>query len=209
MGPRGCRRDRDGRAVRDQRRRAAPRGCTDDEWRRGGDLLREILMAGRTEQDDDYERDGSLIGQTLASRYLIAARLSEAPMPPASIIHQTRQLPEGLYPAHEQGLIHRDFKPENVIVERDSHGAEVPRIVDFGIALLREGGDGPEGPGRLTTNGLVLGTPPYMAPEQAVAAPIDHRIDLFALGIIVYEMLCGKLPFAGSGAAVARASCST
>ena len=124
----------------------------------------------------------------------------------SAIIHLTRQLLEGLYHAHEQGLIHRDFKPENVIIERDTHGAEVPRIVDFGIAILREGGDSPAAPGRLTTNGLVLGTPHYMAPEQAVADPIDHRIDLFALGIIVYEMLCGKLPFDGTGAEVARAN---
>jgi serine/threonine-protein kinase len=136
----------------------------------------------------------------------LATLLSDAPFPPERVIHLTRQLLEGLYHAHEQGLIHRDFKPENVIVEKDTHGKELPRIVDFGIAILREGGDSPEAPGRLTTNGLVLGTPHYMAPEQAVADPIDHRIDLFALGIIVYEMLCGKLPFDGSGAEVARAN---
>ena len=136
----------------------------------------------------------------------LATTLDQAPIPPARIIHLTRQLLEGLYHAHEQGLIHRDFKPENVIVETDMHGAEVPRIVDFGIAILREGGDSPDGEGRLTTNGLVLGTPHYMAPEQAVADPIDHRIDLFALGIVIYEMLCGKLPFDGSGAEVARAN---
>ncbi len=136
----------------------------------------------------------------------LAALLIEAPMPPERIHHLTRQMLEGLYHAHEAGLIHRDFKPENVIVERDTHGAEVPRIVDFGIAILREGGAAPDGTGRLTTNGLVLGTPHYMAPEQAVDDPIDHRIDLFALGIMIYEMLCGKLPFDGSGAEVARAN---
>ncbi len=136
----------------------------------------------------------------------LAAMLDQAPMPAERIIHLTRQLLEGLYHAHEQGLIHRDFKPENIIVETDMHGAEVPRIVDFGIAILREGGDGSDGQGRLTTNGLVLGTPHYMAPEQAVADPIDHRIDLFALGIVIYEMLCGKLPFDGTGAEVARAN---
>ena len=136
----------------------------------------------------------------------LASLLSEAPMPPQRVTTLTRQMLEGLYHAHEQGLIHRDFKPENVIIERGSHGEEVPRIVDFGIAILREGGDSTAGPGRLTTNGLVLGTPHYMAPEQAVADPIDHRIDLFALGIIVYEMLCGKLPFDGTGAEVARAN---
>jgi eukaryotic-like serine/threonine-protein kinase len=136
----------------------------------------------------------------------LATLLSEAPMTARRVIQLTRQLLEGLFHAHEQGLIHRDFKPENVIVERDSHNNEVPRIVDFGIAILREGGESAEGPGRLTTNGLVLGTPHYMAPEQAVADPIDHRIDLFALGIMVYEMLSGKLPFDGTGAEVARAN---
>jgi len=136
----------------------------------------------------------------------LAALLSEAPMPPPRVIRLVRQLLEGLYHAHEAGLVHRDFKPENVIVERDSHGAEVPRIVDFGIAIVREGGESTEGPSRLTTNGLVLGTPHYMAPEQAIADPIDHRIDLFALGIMIYEMLSGKLPFDGSGVEVARAN---
>jgi serine/threonine-protein kinase len=136
----------------------------------------------------------------------LATLLNEAPFTPQRITTITRQLLEGLYHAHEAGLIHRDFKPENVIIEKDTHGHDVPRIVDFGIAILREGGDSTDGPGRLTTNGLVLGTPHYMAPEQAIADPIDHRIDLFALGIIIYEMLAGKLPFDGNGAEVARAN---
>jgi eukaryotic-like serine/threonine-protein kinase len=136
----------------------------------------------------------------------LAELLGEAPMPPERIISLVRQMLEGLYHAHEAGLIHRDFKPENVIVERNDHGMEVPRIVDFGISILREGGDSNGGTGRLTTNGLVLGTPHYMAPEQAVADPIDHRIDLFAMGIVVYELLSGKLPFDGNGAEVARAN---
>jgi len=136
----------------------------------------------------------------------LASMLTEAPMTGARVINMTRQMLEGLYHAHEAGLIHRDFKPENVIVEKDAHGTEVPRIVDFGIAILRDGGSGADAHGRLTTNGLVLGTPHYMAPEQAVADPIDHRIDLFALGIVIYEMLCGKLPFDGTGAEVARAN---
>jgi serine/threonine protein kinase len=155
------------------------------------------------------------VGEVDGTRYMVmdfaegpdlAKLLDEAPMPPERIIRLVRQMLEGLYHAHEQGLIHRDFKPENVIIERDSHGAELPRIVDFGIALLREGGGSFDGKGRLTTTGLVLGTPHYMAPEQAVADPIDHRIDLFALGIVIYEMLSGRLPFDGSGAEVARAN---
>ena len=144
----------------------------------------------------------------------LAGMLTEAPFRRDRIVRLTRQLLEGLFHAHEAGLIHRDFKPENVIISKDDHGEEVPRIVDFGIAILREGGDSSSSEGRLTTNGLVLGTPDgtlmgtphYMAPEQAVADPIDHRIDLFALGIVIYEMLCGKLPFDGTGAEVARAN---
>jgi serine/threonine-protein kinase len=155
------------------------------------------------------------VGEIDGTRYMVmdfaegpdlAKLLDEAPMPSERIVRLVRQMLEGLYHAHEQGLIHRDFKPENVIVERDAHGGEMPRIVDFGIALLREGSGSVDGKGRLTTNGLVLGTPHYMAPEQAVADPIDHRIDLFALGIVIYEMLSGRLPFDGGGAEVARAN---
>ncbi len=136
----------------------------------------------------------------------LATLLSDAPMPGPRVISLVKQLCDGLQHAHEKGLIHRDFKPENVIVETDPGGNELPRIVDFGIAILQDAGESPNGEGRLTTNGLVLGTPHYMAPEQAVADPIDHRIDLFALGIIIYEMLTGKLPFDGTGAEVARAN---
>jgi serine/threonine protein kinase len=186
-------------------------------------LLQDAKVAKRFEREAELAgrlRHANVVGvvdvgEFDGTRYMVmdfaegpdlAQLLVEAPMPAERIIHLVRQLLEGLYHAHERGLIHRDFKPENVIIERDSHGAEMPRIVDFGIAILRDAGDGTDGSGRLTTNGLVLGTPHYMAPEQAVADPIDHRIDLFALGIVVYEMLSGRLPFDGSGAEVARAN---
>ncbi|HEY0252531.1 MAG TPA: serine/threonine-protein kinase [Kofleriaceae bacterium] len=155
------------------------------------------------------------IGQLDELRYMVmdyvegkdlSSLLAEAPMKPERIISLTRQLLEGLFHAHEQGLIHRDLKPENVIIERDAHGEEVPRILDFGVAILREGGASNEGIGRLTSNGLVLGTPHYMAPEQAIDDPIDHRIDLFALGIMIYELLSGVLPFEGTGSEVARSN---
>ncbi|MEO8549050.1 MAG: protein kinase [Kofleriaceae bacterium] len=173
---------------------------------------REAELAGRLRHpigvvDVGETTDGlRYMVMDFAEGHDLAALLGEAPMPPARVINLTRQMLEGLYHAHEAGLIHRDFKPENVIVEKDTHGEEVPRIVDFGIAILREGGTSSDGTGRLTTNGLVLGTPHYMAPEQAVDDPIDHRIDLFALGIMIYEMLCGKLPFDGHGAEVAGAN---
>ncbi|MCW5802218.1 MAG: serine/threonine protein kinase [Deltaproteobacteria bacterium] len=191
-------------------------------------LHRRLLMDAKVAQR--FEREAELagrlrhpnvigvvdVGETADGlRYMVmdfaegedlAGLLADAPYRPERVIHLTRAMLEGLYHAHEAGLIHRDFKPENVIIERDDHDVEVPRIVDFGIAILRDAGDSVSANGRLTTNGLVLGTPHYMAPEQAIADPIDHRIDLFAMGIVVYEMLCGKLPFDGTGAEVARAN---
>jgi serine/threonine-protein kinase len=112
------------------------------------------------------------------------------------IINFVRQILAGLDHAHGAGLVHRDLKPDNVIVEQDHHGKEVPRIVDFGIAALRT--DEAAADGRLTETGTLLGTPLYMAPEQAKGEQVDHRADLFALGVILFEMLSGTTPFAGS-----------
>ncbi len=122
----------------------------------------------------------------------------EAPLPPERVVVLSRQLAAGLQHAHERDLIHRDFKPANIIVVREGH-EERPRILDFGLAILADTENQ-----RLTTNGLVLGTPAFMSPEQACGELIDHRSDLFALGLIMYEMLAGKHPFDGSGSAIAR-----
>ena len=128
--------------------------------------------------------------------------LLDRPLPAARVIHLARQLCDGLHHAHLAGLIHRDFKPANVIVTTDRDGSEVPRIVDFGIALAADQ------PARITSSGMILGTPEYMAPELALDQPLDHRIDLFALGVIVYEMLTGVMPFEGSGVEVVHANLS-
>ena len=130
--------------------------------------------------------------------------LLKQPLEEPRVLHLTKQLCDGLHHAHEQGLVHRDFKPDNVIIERDADGEETPRILDFGVAI--EVCDlSPGERRRLTTDGTVLGTPHYMAPEHASGQPIDHRADLFALGVICYEMLAGVMPFEGTGAEVARA----
>jgi hypothetical protein len=116
------------------------------------------------------------------------------------------QLCDGLAYAHELGLVHRDLKPDNVIIERTGNG-DVARIVDFGVALLREGGDASTG--RLTTAGVVLGSPQYVAPEVAVGGTPDRRADLFALGIICFELLTGHLPFEGRGVDAVHANVFT
>ena len=87
--------------------------------------------------------------------------------------------------AHKQGVVHRDIKPSNVLLGDDGR----PMLSDFGLARMLEGGTA------LTRADTVLGTPEYMAPEQAIGRPADHRADLYALGIIVYQMLLGQTPF--------------
>jgi serine/threonine protein kinase len=129
--------------------------------------------------------------------------IGSGPMAAERAIPILRQLCDALNHAHDRGLVHRDFKPDNVIIERRPDGSEYVRIIDFGIAILRA--DLSSDRGRLTTAGVVLGTPHYLAPEQAFGNG-DHRIDLFALGVVSYEMLTGKLPFDGEGAEVARAN---
>ncbi len=137
-----------------------------------------------------------------AGRPLRASMAS--PLPPRRILPLLRGILNGLDHAHAHGLIHRDLKPENIMVEVDAEGRETPRLVDFGIAVLRD----PETVARtkLTQSGQVLGTPIYMAPEQAQCEPFDERIDIFALGVILYEMLSGKQPFDGTAIEVAVAN---
>jgi len=131
----------------------------------------------------------------------LASLIAAGPLGRDRVIDIVRQLLHGLAHAHAAGLVHRDLKPENVLVERDVDGAEVPRIVDFGIAVPCD----PVAAGatqRITEIGMVLGTPAYMAPEQAKGEAPDPRTDLFALGVMAYEMLAGVLPFSGGGVEV-------
>jgi serine/threonine-protein kinase len=109
-----------------------------------------------------------------------------------------RQVLEALTYAHERGMVHRDLKPENVMLERvGAAGAEYERakLLDFGLVKLI--GDAPNevGTEKLTQTGLVFGTPAYMAPEQVLGRRVDHRVDLYALGVVVFEMLTGAPPF--------------
>ncbi|MBS2018581.1 MAG: serine/threonine protein kinase [Deltaproteobacteria bacterium] len=117
-------------------------------------------------------------------------------------LHIARQMAAALSRAHGLNIVHRDLKPENVmLVERDGD-PDFVKVLDFGIAKVPIGELGTNdkdaaGPGQpvLTQAGMVYGTPEYMAPEQALGQPVDARADLYALGIILYEMLCGVRPF--------------
>ncbi len=114
-------------------------------------------------------------------------------MPEAQAAHIAAQIADGVGAAHREHIIHRDLKPENVFLvgpERDT-----VKILDFGIAKLTG-----EGQASMQTQaGQLLGTPSYMAPEQCMARTVDARTDVYALGIILFEMCCGRLPFIGEG----------
>lgn len=97
------------------------------------------------------------------------------------------QIADGLAAAHEKGIVHRDIKSENIMVRKDG----IVLIMDFGLAKLH-------GVSRLTKEGSTLGTAGYMAPEQVQGQDVDHRADIFSLGIVLYEMLTGELPFKGT-----------
>jgi serine/threonine-protein kinase len=105
------------------------------------------------------------------------------------------QICDGLGAAHAVGVIHRDLKPDNVIVVPTSDGAELVKLLDFGVAKLVNRED--EDLGFQTAAGSVIGTPAYMSPEQAGGMAIDHRSDIYSLGAIMYELFCGQPMFRG------------
>lgn len=117
------------------------------------------------------------------------------PMPVAETCRLLREITDALAYAHRRGIIHRDLKPANILI-----GEGHALIIDFGIAKALSAAGGEAGSAGATSTGLVLGTPTYMAPEQAAGDPIDHRADLYALGCVGYELLAGSPPFTGDTA---------
>ncbi len=131
----------------------------------------------------------------------LADRIARAPIPLNEALPIARQICEGLEAAHEQGIIHRDLKPANIKVRADG----TVKVLDFGLAKAFVS-DGPspdlsQAPTRTpagTQEGLILGTPAYMSPEQARGTPVDKRTDVWAFGCVLYEMLTGREAFPGN-----------
>ncbi len=124
-----------------------------------------------------------LRGESLADRLKRESRLS-----PLEVVKIGREVADGLEAAHRRGLVHRDIKPDNIWIEEDTGRV---KIVDFGLVRNADIDT------NLTQAGMVMGTPRYMAPEQAQGQVVDHRCDLFSLGSVLYRIASGKLPFEG------------
>jgi HAMP domain-containing protein/predicted Ser/Thr protein kinase len=155
-------------------------------------LARKITHRNVLRTYDYGEAEGVyFISMEFVRGYTLSELLDEAPqrqMPSRASVGITRQICRGLNAAHEQGIIHRDIKPQNVLI--DAKG-EV-KLMDFGIARLAES---PEG---VTQAGLIVGTPHYMSPEQVQGKQLDARSDVYSMGVLIYEMLTGHRPFESS-----------
>jgi tRNA A-37 threonylcarbamoyl transferase component Bud32 len=138
--------------------------------------------------------DGTLFMamEYLAGRDLARIIADEFPLGEARIVRIGAQILSALAEAHAQGIVHRDLKPENVMVEPRRGEADFVKVLDFGIAKITAPGANEP---KLTAAGLVCGTPEYMSPEQARGADIDSRSDLYSMGVILYQLATGELPF--------------
>lgn len=125
----------------------------------------------------------------------LATRLREGPLDPTTTARVGAQVAEGLAAVHAQGIVHRDVKPANVLLEQDG---EHVKLADFGIALLRDAA-------RVTGTGTVIGTAAYLAPEQVLGQPVTGEADVYALGLMLLEALTGKQAFPGSAVEAATA----
>ncbi len=135
-------------------------------------------------QDGD---DRFLVMKYVAGESLEALLARHGVLAPARATSIVRAMAEALDYAHAHGVVHRDIKPGNILIAEDGRVV----IVDFGIARTSDGGR------RVTETGMLMGTPQYMSPEQIVGAPVDGRADLYACGLVLYEMLAGAPPFDG------------
>ena len=124
----------------------------------------------------------------------LADRLKRGPFQPEESRRLLRQICQALEAAHRQGIVHRDLKPDNIWIVQPQHGDSYAKLLDFGIAKLV--GDVDEG--QRTQTGIVMGTPAYMSPEQCRGVNVGKGTDIYALGMILYEMFAGRLPFQGS-----------
>ncbi|HVW23910.1 MAG TPA: protein kinase [Polyangiaceae bacterium] len=150
----------------------------------GNDHIVGTVDFGQLPDGSTYFVMEYLEGRTLSQRIK-----AEKFVPVASAVSIARQIAEAMSAAHRAGIVHRDLKPENIfLTKRDSEGDFV-KLLDFGIAKMQAREN------KLTRAGTIFGTPHYMSPEQAAASEVDTRADIYSLGVMLYEMLAGQVPF--------------
>jgi serine/threonine protein kinase len=144
--------------------------------------------------------DGTLyiVMEFVEGQSVAAALESGGPMEPARVSNIMKQVCGSLEEAHGLGIVHRDLKPDNIVLCEKAGQHDWVEVLDFGIAKRSSETD--EREQKLTQQGMVLGTPPYMSPEQFTGKPVDRRSDIYSLGVMAYEMLTGGLPFTGNTA---------
>ncbi|HYQ43235.1 MAG TPA: protein kinase [Polyangiaceae bacterium] len=167
---------------------------------------REAMAAGNIEHPNvagatDFGKlaDGAvfLVLEFVSGRSL-RDEIARGPFAVDRALHIARQISSALSAAHAQGIVHRDLKPENVMLVEKGGDPDFVKVLDFGIAKVPLGDSVPPGPksgNPITKAGMVFGTPEYMSPEQALGQTVDGRADLYALGVILFEMLSGVRPF--------------
>src|SRR6266576_2232048 len=149
------------------------------------------ILDDRHAADDSFFDRGEAEGtyyiamEYLSGRSLKELIVSRGPTPIRIAIDYTRQMLAALGFAHRHGIVHRDIKPHNVVVDADGR----LKVTDFGIAR--------SGASQMTEVGSIIGTAQYLSPEQARGSPVDQRSDVYSVGIVLYEMLTGKVPFTG------------
>jgi serine/threonine-protein kinase len=151
----------------------------------------------------DFGIDGDapyLVMELLEGRPLDAAL--RAGLDPEVALEIGRAVVAAVAYAHSRGLVHRDLKPANIFLTCTPEGNEAPRVLDFGLAKFLD--ETPEGGPALTKAGAIMGTPAYMSPEQATGSKVDARADVYALGIVLFELAAGQRPFQGAPAELLR-----
>jgi serine/threonine-protein kinase len=180
------------------------------EYARRSDLVRRFLQEARSASmiaqqnvveisDFGDTPDGSVffVMEYLDGEDLGGTLQRERRLPWDRVRHMMVQVCRALEAAHAEGIVHRDMKPDNCFRITRGKDPDFIKVLDFGIAKVQTGEKGEGGKG-LTQTGMVFGTPEYMAPEQAEGVAIDHRVDIYAVGVIMYELLCGRVPFSGT-----------
>ncbi len=149
-----------------------------------------IFDFGRTDDGRPY-----IVMEYLRGRDLGRVAADEGPLPLARVVDVLRQTLGALEEAHALGIVHRDLKPDNVVLEPLRSGLDFVKVVDFGLAKILQEDAHTKGAGALTRPGLVCGTPEYMSPEQSRGDALDGRSDLYSIGVILFELLAGRVPF--------------